>query len=200
VKAALGIAVEGTGLAAVPSGTRRGYHVSTVILPWYNVTPRGRLALATFARRNPDQPVVWHHRPGYSWWETAASQERKDKLMRMVAKRSRGVRSTYRQLAGFLGVSVTSLTRTVRGLARAGVVLVTTTRGRRGRTVIRMFHPKNKDGVSNTPSPSSTSMGGTNRIETPVAPAPAPLEGEFWERLRAQAEARRAEINRETPW
>jgi hypothetical protein len=199
---------DGTGRAVIAAGTRRGYHVSTVILPWYKPTPRGRETLARFVAINPDKPVVWHHRPGYSWWESRAAMERRDKLMAMVAKRTRGVRSTYRQLAGMLGISVTSLTRTVKSLVDAGAVLVTTTRGRRGRTVIRMFHHENREGGTTTSTHSSSrSMGGTFPRQAPGVTAEAPDEdrykrgeGDWWDRLREQARLRFEEINREVPW
>jgi hypothetical protein len=211
-------------------GSRRGYHVSTVILPWYKPSAGGRIALAWFARMNPDQAVVWHHYPGYSWWEPAAAAERRDRLMKRVAKRTRGLRVTMRALASSMGVSYGALHRTIAQLEKAGAVLVTRTRGRLGRTVIKVV-PRNDPAAgglgSNHPSLGSTSMGGSfpalrdwrdledGEIYVPDPSCAVPRAvreevpdeeqyklhaGTWWDRIRADVMRLREEINRETPW
>jgi hypothetical protein len=189
-------------------GERRGYHISTMVQPGYKVSARSKMALDRWAWRNPKSAVVWHHYPAYSWWESAEMAERKDRLMKRVAKRTRGLRTTMRALAASFGVSYGSMHRTVGLLEKAGVVLVKRTRGRLGRTVIQMIQPQNREAVPTTSTHSSSrSMGGSFPRQAPGVPLEAPDEdrykrgeGDWWDRLRERARLYREEINREVPW
>lgn len=123
---------------------RKGYHYTHVITPDIagRVSDGSRAALARWERRgNGPIPIAWVGSDRVSWI-TAQEAQRRDRILRLVTHRTRGLRTTQRALAARLGVPQVQVSRTIRNLERLGFLEVVTTRGRNGWTKLRrgLYH------------------------------------------------------------